>query len=89
MDGLIFYTYSDIFNGNKGLCHSCKACVTAAGLFDSDGKLHCFMLPLSSCDIKISVVSWCRILVVVQYMNTQLFAFFFSTDNLHLLDCGS
>ena len=34
------------------------------------------MLPLSSCDI-FSVVSQCRILATVQYMNTQLFAFFF------------
>ena len=54
-----------IFNWNKGLCRSVKACVTAADLIDSDGKLLCFMLPLSSCDIKISVVSWCRILVAV------------------------
>ena len=34
------------------------------------------MLPLSSWDIKISVVSQCRILVAVQYLNTQLSAFF-------------
>ena len=34
------------------------------------------MLPLSSCNIKISVVSQCRILVAVQYMNTLPFAFF-------------
>ena len=47
----------------------------------------CFMLPLSSCNIKISVVSQCRILMAVQYMNMQLFVFF-STDNLHLLDCS-
>ena len=70
-----------IFNGNK-------ACITAADLIDSNGNLHCFTRPLSSCDIKISVVSQCRILVAVQYMNTQLFAFFLPTDNLHLLDCA-
>ena len=57
-------------------------------LIDSDENLHCLTRPLSSCDIKISVVTQCRILVAVQYMNTQLFAFFFSTDNLHLLDCS-
>ena len=50
--------------------------------------MHCFTRPLSSCDIKISVVSQCRILVTVQYMNTQLVALFFPTDNLHLLDCS-
>ena len=37
-----------------------KACVTAADLIDSDENLHCFTRPLSSCDIKISVVSQCR-----------------------------
>ena len=74
--GLNFYAFST----------GTKACVTAADLIDSDENLHCFTLPLSSCNIKISVVSQCRILVAVQYMNTQLFAFFLSTDNLHLLD---
>ena len=69
-----------IFKGNK-------ACITAADLIDLDENLNCFTLPLSSCDIKIPVVSQCGILVAVQYMNTQLFAFFLSTDNLHLLDC--
>ena len=57
-----------------------KAWVIAADLIDSDGNLHCFVLPLSSCDIKITVVSQCRILVPVPYMNTQLFTFFFSTE---------
>ena len=65
-----------------------KVCVTAADLIDLDGNIHCFMLPLSSCYIKLSVVSQCRTLVAVQYMNTQLFTFFVSTDNLHLLDCS-
>ena len=37
-----------------------KACVTAADLIDSDENLHCFTRPLSSCNIKISVVSQCR-----------------------------
>ena len=74
--GQIFCAYS---TGTKS-SSSTKACVTAADLIDLDGNLHCFMLPLSSCDIKISVVSWCRILVAVQYMNTQLFVFFFSTE---------
>ena len=64
--GLIFYVN----------CMGTKACVTAADLSDSDENLHCFTRPMSSCDIKISVVSQCRILVAVQYMNTQLFAFF-------------
>ena len=48
----------------------------AADLSDSDENLHCFKRPLSSCDVKISVVSQCRSLVAVQYMNTRLFAFF-------------
>ena len=65
-----------------------KACATAANLIDSDGNLHCFMWTLSSYDIEISVVSQGRILVAVQYMNTQLFVFSFSTDILHLLDCS-
>ena len=42
-----------IFNGNKGLC-------PAADLIDLDENLHCFTRPLSSCNIKISVVSQCR-----------------------------
>ena len=37
-----------------------KACVTAADLIDSDENLHCFTLPLSSCYIKISIVSQYR-----------------------------
>ena len=50
--------------------------------------MHCFTRPLSSCDIKISVVSQCRFVLAAQYLNTQLFAFFLLTDNLHLLDCS-
>ena len=46
-----------IFSGNKGLC---QYSVTAADLIDSDENLHCFLLTLSSCNIKISVVSQCR-----------------------------
>ena len=34
-----------------------------------------------------AVLSQCRILMPAQYMNTQLFTFFFWTDNLHLFDC--
>ena len=63
--GLLFYINST----------ETKACVTAADLIDSGENLHCFTLPLSSYYIKISVVSQCRIIVAVQYMNTQLFAF--------------
>ena len=54
-----------------------KGCVIASDLIDSDGNMHCFMLPLSSCGIKISVLCKCWIFVTVQYMNTQLFAFLF------------
>ena len=63
-----------------------KAGVTAANLFDLEGNIHCFMRPLSSRYVKISVVSQCWILVAVQIINTQLFAFF-SADNLNLLEC--
>ena len=38
--------------------------------------------------MKIFVVSQRRILVAVQYMNTQLLVFCWLTDNLHLLDCS-
>ena len=76
--GLIFY------RDTKGT----KACVTAADLIESDVNMHCFLHPLRSSDIKISVLSQCRILLAVQYMNTLLLAFFFLTDNLHLLDCS-
>ena len=65
-----------------------KACIIAADLIDSDENLHCFTRLLSSCNIKISIVSQCRILVAVQYMNTLLFAFFLSTDKLLPLDCS-
>ena len=81
----IFYIGDLIFYGDYT---GTKAFVTAADLIEGDGNLHCFMPPLSSCEIKISVVSQCRILVAVQYMNTQEFAFCCSTDNLHLLDCS-
>ena len=57
-------------DGNKGLCHSCRS-------HWFGWKLALLHAALSSCDIKISVVSQCSILVAVQYMNTQLFAFFF------------
>ena len=63
-----------IFNGNKGLCHGFRS---HSDLIDSNENVHCFTWLLSSCDIKISVLSQCRILVAVQYMNTQLFAFLF------------
>ena len=59
----IFYLRGLIFYGDS---MGTKACVTAADLIDSDGDLHCFMLHLSNCNIKISVVSQCRILVAVQ-----------------------
>ena len=44
-----------------------KACVMAADFIDSDEKIHDFIRPLS-CDIKISVLSQCRILVAVHSM---------------------
>ena len=56
------FTY-EIFVNSTGT----KACVTAGDLSDSDGNLRCFTRLLSSCDIKISLVSQCRILVAVQY----------------------
>ena len=70
--GPIFYRYSS----------GTKACVTTTDLIDLDGSLHCFMRPLSSCNIKISVASLCRMLTAVWYMKTQLFAFIFPTDYL-------
>ena len=53
-----------------------KACVTAADLIVLDGNIHCFMLPSSSCNIKISVVSQCRILMPVYYMKKPQLNFF-------------
>ena len=53
----IFYVSGRIF---YAFLTGTKACVTAADLVGSDENLHCFTLPLSSCDIKISVVSQCR-----------------------------
>ena len=44
--GLMFYAFST----------GTKACVPAADLIDSDENLNCYTRPLSSCDIKISVV---------------------------------
>ena len=70
----IFYIGDLIFYGDYT---GTKAFVTAADLIEGDGNLHCFMPPLSSCEIKISVVSQCRILVAVQYMNTQVLTFCF------------
>ena len=49
----IFYIGGLIFFINST---GTKACVTAADLIDSDEKLNCFTRPLSSCDIKISVM---------------------------------
>ena len=46
--------------------------------------MHCLVCPLSSCDIKISVVSQCRILMLVEH--AHCFSRFFSAENLHLLD---
>ena len=65
-----------IFNRNKGLLREQQSIGADYALLDLDENLHCIMWPLSSCYIKISVVSQCRILVAVQYMNTQLFSFF-------------
>ena len=47
--GLLFYAFST----------GTKAYVMAADLIDLDENLHCFTLPSSSRDIKISVVSQC------------------------------
>ena len=38
--------------------------------------MHCFMCLVSQCDIRIYVVSQCRILMAVQLMSTELFVFF-------------
>ena len=37
--------------------------ITVADILNSEGNELCFMRPLNSCDMKISVVSQCRILV--------------------------
>ena len=60
--------------------------VTGADLIDSEGNIHCFMLPMSSCNINICVLSQFRILVVVKFMNTQLFFFKLTTCTRDLLD---
>ena len=67
--GPIFYTFST----------GTKACVTAANLIDSDENLHCFTLPLSSCYIKISVVSQRRSTVG---FSAQLLVFFLTNWQL-------
>ena len=46
------------------------------------------MLPLSSCYMKISVVSQCWILAAVQYMNIRLFAFLFQLTTCSLAPGG-
>ena len=80
--GLVFFVFST----------GTKACVTAADLIDSDESLHCFTRPMSSCDIKISVVSQCRSTVEFSWLFniwTHHFSrFFLPSDNLHLLDCA-
>ena len=75
------------------------ACVTAAVLIDLDGNMlplsHGYikivhagiMLPLSHCCIETSVVSQCRILMTVQYMKTQLFAFSFQLTTCTCWTC--
>ena len=80
-DGLIFYALA--------FSRGTKACVTAADLIDLDEILHCFMRPLSRCNIKISVVSQCRCrnLVAVLHEHT-VFCVFLPPDNLLLLDCA-
>ena len=80
MDIAFFYRKANIrhmwsnilrkFYGDKGPCHGCRSQWFR-------WKLALFTRPLSSCDIKISVVAQCRILVAVQYMNTRLFGFFY------------
>ena len=63
-----------IFYGNKGLCH-------CADLIDSDENLHCFTRPLSSCNIKISVVSQCRFTAGISWLIiiwTHSFCLFFT-----------
>ena len=61
------------FYGNKGVCYSCRSHWLGWKLSLLYIK---FTRPLSSCYIKISVASQCRILVAVQYLNRQLLAFF-------------
>ena len=96
---IISYAFIAFFTGRQTFCIRVsnifldstwtKACDTAVDLIDLAGNMHSFMLPLSRRYIKTSVVSQCRVLVPVQYMNTQLFTFFW-TDNsdLHLLHCS-
>ena len=49
--------------GSKEEYHACRS-------FDFERKMYCFMPPFSSCDIKISAVSQCRIFVAGQYRNS-------------------
>ena len=68
---LIFY----VFSTRK------KGCVTAADLIDLDENLHCFTRPLSSCNIKISVVSQCRFTAGISWLIiiwTHSFCLFFT-----------
>ena len=44
---------------------------------DSDGNMHCFLLPLSSCYIEISAVSQCRILWLFSIRKHSCLHFFF------------
>ena len=62
--GLIFYSFST----------GTKACVAAADLIDSNENLHCFMWPLSSCYIKISVASCFSVQVHVRILVALLSA---------------
>ena len=85
---IISYVFIAFFTGRQKFCIRVsnifldstwtKACDTAVDLIDLPvaGNMHSFMLPLSRCYIKTSVVSQYRVLVPVQYMNTQLFTFF-------------
>ena len=65
--GLIFYINST----------GTKVCVTAADLSDFDENLNCFTRTLSSCYIKISVVSQYRNLVAVQYEQRASSVYFY------------
>ena len=53
---------------------------------DSDGNMHCFLLPLSSCYIEISAVSQCRILWLFSIRKHSCLHFFFRLTPCTLLD---
>ena len=62
--------------GNKGQCHGSRS----HWFWWQHALLHVTFEQLQkekTCNIKISVVSHCSILVTVQYVNTQMFAFFY------------